>query len=201
MAKPEALGEGNPCQSQWTEEEHSDNAVLPARTHGCGPNKTKARRILLTTFLQGACLAVCTAGSNEVRAKMPDWFFSTRQASQCYLQNTCVSFWACLPDLIFSLFPSLGVSYDVFVDHINKEVVNSTLRKDCSRSCAPALWLKLEVHGRGKAQEQSSHRAVSLHTCITRLGESVIRPGLSRTCVDTVHPWNLSIRELADWPW
>jgi len=29
MAKPEVLREGNPCQSQRTGEEHSDNTVLP----------------------------------------------------------------------------------------------------------------------------------------------------------------------------
>lgn len=69
MAKPEVLGEGNPCQSQWTGEEHSDNAVLPAGTRGCGPNESKARRILLITVLQGACMAVRTGGSNKMRTK------------------------------------------------------------------------------------------------------------------------------------
>lgn len=32
MSKPEALGEGNPCRSQRTGKEHSDNTVLLART-------------------------------------------------------------------------------------------------------------------------------------------------------------------------
>lgn len=191
MAMPEALRKGNPCCSQWTREEHLNNAVLLARTHGCGCNEIKARGILLTTVLQAACMAVHVGGSNEMRAKMPDWCFSIKQTSPCSLRNTLVLCWTCLPDLICSSFLSLGVSEDVSVDHSKGFWCTAPSGEDCSRSCPPALWLTMHIYKREKATEHSSHQtaafAVPLHMCVTWPRESVLQPGLSRTCMDMVH--------------